>query len=64
MIEKDVPIVGYYPFEKMDIGDSFVMKLEKRHRLSVAMMRYGKKTGTKFISRKMEDGSIRVWRVK
>lgn len=64
MIEKNVPTVGYYPFDSMEVGDSFSVMLEKRHKLSVAMLRYSKKTGTKFISRRMEDGSIRVWRVK
>lgn len=64
MIDKDVPIPSYYPFEKMEVGDSFLSTTAKRHNLSVAMLRYGRKTGKKFISRTLEDGSVRVWRVK
>jgi hypothetical protein len=64
MIDKDVPIPSYYPFEKMEVGDSFVSTATKRHSLSVAMLRYSRKTGKKFVSRTIDDGSIRVWRVK
>lgn len=51
-----------YPFNEMDIGDSFLARfaLEKALRTSASL--YGTRHGLKFSVRLMEDG-VRVWRI-
>jgi hypothetical protein len=63
LIDKGVPIPNRFPFDKMGIGDSFVITT-KRQTASVAARRYGDKHGMKFITRQMPDGTIRCWRTK
>jgi hypothetical protein len=68
-IEKNIP-VGYetkpaYPFEKMNVGDSFFVKGDKKkiNSVGVAVSGYKKKTpGVNFTCRASNDG-IRVWRI-
>lgn len=59
-----------YPFEKMEVGDSFQVEFVKKKSApsaaSCAYM-YGKRTKTKWTSRVTElDGKhfVRVWRIK
>lgn len=54
-----------YPFDKMEIGDSFYLEdYEKFYRsLQGSAFRYGKKYETQFKVRKEKTGS-RCWRVK
>lgn len=67
-IEKDVPVPRHlnvkYPFEKMEIGDSFTESLKKRNRIASAAMTYGLRNDVKFTVRKINDDTLRVWRVK
>lgn len=73
-IEKNIPIPGYhckYPFEKMEIGDSFFVKEASdsyRRKVRNAANMFGKKNGCKFKTRSMKnkDGidGIRIWRVE
>lgn len=55
-----------YPFGKMKPGDSFVIKEEDRVRVSVAASQYARRSPLKikFATRKMEDGTVRIWRTK
>lgn len=73
-IEKGFPIPhkpalrgqSKYPFAQMDVGDSFVVYLENRKSWSFIFAVVGiesRKTGHKFSTRLLEDGSRRVWRV-
>lgn len=75
-IEKNIPIPGSsglkYPFDKMEVGDSFYVELkgdEKAHSVQSNLMTNAKgyairrKLDWQFISRKTELG-IRVWRIK
>ena len=62
-IDKNVPLPARFPFEQMEVGDSFVITT-KRQTASVAARRYGDKHGRKFITRKMPDGTIRCWRTQ
>jgi len=68
-IEKDVPFpLGIctfpYPFDNMEIGDSFVVPDETKASVMAAVTRYQKKCNweKKFITRKDLNGR-RVWRV-
>jgi hypothetical protein len=63
LIDKGVPIPNRFPFDKMEVGDSFVITT-KRSTAAVAARRYGDKHGMKFITRQMPDGAIRCWRTK
>lgn len=71
-IEKNVPVTTHskavrpsqYPFEEMEIGDSFRMPDTKRASVAVLAGRYGKRVGRKFTVRKQEDGSFRCWRIE
>jgi hypothetical protein len=62
-IDKGVPIPNRFPFDQMEVGDSFVITT-KRHTASVAARRYGDKHNMKFITRQMPDGTIRCWRTQ
>jgi hypothetical protein len=64
IVEKNIPMPGF-PFSKMQIGDSFLIPGNiKRSTASVAAKRYEKKHNVKFVSRKMDNGAIRIWRVE
>lgn len=69
-IEKNIPIPRShaegvkYPFPQMEIGDSFVVPIDRRVAVCMACLRYKEKHGKQFTTRKTEDGkSIRVWRI-
>ena len=64
-IEKGVPVTRsgqrfVFPFEQMDVGDSFVVQsaTERIHALMAA-----KRRGKKAKSRTQSDGTFRVWRI-
>jgi len=79
-IEKNIPLLprthnkagrnARYPFPKMGIGDSFLLKLPadpkkakaKRSVISCLMIYHSRKRGTKYASRSIAEG-LRVWRV-
>jgi hypothetical protein len=63
VVEKNIPLPLKFPFDKMEVGDSFVITT-KRQTASVAARRYGDKHGMRFITRKMPDGTIRCWRTQ
>ena len=50
-----------YPFDKMEVGDSFLVNAKEQVKVMSSARPYGIRTGKKFVSRKMEDG-VRVWR--
>ena len=69
-IEKNVPIPPRreyktkYPWDEMDVGDSFYVPNTKSGSIACGVYRASKRfEGKKFISRS-EAGGIRVWRVK
>lgn len=56
--------VPFYPFAKMDVGDSFFVseKLKTQKKISAIIAYYGKKfTNKKFVYRTVPNG-FRVWR--
>ena len=79
-IEKNIPLPPrtynkagrntHYPFPKMGIGDSFILKLSadpkkakaKRGAISCLMIYHARKRGAKYASRRLPEG-LRVWRV-
>lgn len=66
-IEKGVPVPVIaepvrYPFESMQVGDSFFVEGGVLTRLCNAHGRAGRRMGRKFTARKVEGG-VRVWRV-
>lgn len=50
-----------YPFNQMEIGDSFAFPLADRHKLASAASLYGQRTSRKFSIRKTGN-CCRVWR--
>lgn len=69
-IEKEVgvrmpqPRVVYaYPYEEMDVGDSFVVPRSARGKVLNANYRAGKRLGWRFEAR-TEGDVVRVWRVR
>ena len=65
-INKGIPIPNSkvrraYPYEMMDIGDSFYVEGASLPVVCNSNWRYGKKLGMKFIASKDEKG-VRVWR--
>lgn len=82
-IEKDVEVspaiklsgrTRKYPFNEMDVGDSFFIPSgtyagesvdgANRPRVSSAAHNYGKDHGQKFTIRKQPCGGYRVWRIE
>ena len=62
-IEKGVPIPdgrAAYPFEAMEVGDSFVAANKWVGRSAWS---WGRARGKKFSVRKQPDGTVRIWRV-
>jgi hypothetical protein len=65
VVEKGVPLPVIrvnYPYETMEINDSFVVSGKSLQVVCNTNYRVGKKLGMRFVARKCEDG-IRVWRV-
>jgi hypothetical protein len=65
-IEVGVPapkmrVVYAYPYEDMDVGDSFAVPLEARAKVLNANYRAGKRLGRVFTA-KTDGGTVRVWR--
>ena len=54
-------VVYAYPYEEMDVGDSFVVPVEARAKVLNANYRAGKRLGRVFIAR-TEGETIRIWR--
>jgi hypothetical protein len=64
-IDKGVPLPLKFPFDKMEVGDSFAIPQDvKRPTIAVYARRYGDKHNMKFVTRKMPDGTIRCWRTQ
>ena len=65
-IEVGVPapkmrVVFAYPYEDMDVGDSFAVPLEARAKVLNANYRAGKRLGRVFTA-KTDGGTVMVWR--
>jgi predicted hydrocarbon binding protein len=55
-------VVYAYPYEDMEVGDSFVVPLEARAKVLNANYRAGKRLGRAFVAR-TEGEVVRVWRM-
>ena len=69
-IDKHVPIPkdnrgrqSKYPWDQMDVGDSFLVGPDGPRGMRGIASGAGTKRGKKFATRALEDGSVRVWRV-
>ena len=56
-------VVYAYPYEEMDVGDSFCVPLEARAKVLNANYRAGKRLGRVFTA-KTEGDQVRVWRTR
>lgn len=72
LVEKDVPIPKRgailkkptrYPFDQMDIGDSFVAE-DHTQQQAKHIHTYAERCGIKTTSRRIAEKSWRVWRIK
>ena len=63
-IDKNVPLPARFPFEHMQVGDSFAVPPDvERPSVTVAAMRYGRKHNMKFTVRLTPDRTLRCWRI-
>lgn len=69
-VEKNIPIPNNhpgrkkrYPFDSMEIGDSFETSVIKFNSARSAAWSYGKKSGKVFTSRRFKTIG-RIWRIK
>ena len=53
-----------YPFDSMNVGDSFSLSEKDRGSASGAASNYGKAYKRKYTVRKIDDGQYRCWRSK
>ena len=51
-----------YPFQQMEVGDSFLAPLADRSRISSMAAITGKRKGLAFSVRKVGSEQIRIWR--
>lgn len=64
IVEKNIQMPRNYPFEQMEVGDSFAVPAGiKRQTVNIAALRWSRKHGGKFSVRVMPDRSFRCWRV-
>lgn len=64
-VEPGIPIPKNYPFDQMNVGDSFAVPPEDiRSKVNVAAKRYGDKHNMKFTVHLMPDRTLRCWRIK
>ena len=70
-IEKGVPVqkkcVGKkprFPFQQMEVGDSFAVPITARGSVTGSAVYWERKTGCKFVCRTTRDATVRVWRVE
>jgi len=64
-IDSNVPMPTRYPFDKMKVGDSFLVPSDvTRQAVAVAATRYGRKHNMKFSTRQLKDGGFRCWRTE
>jgi hypothetical protein len=62
-LDMPTPRVVYsYPYEDMDVGDSFTVPLAARQKVLNANYRAAKRLGLKFMA-KTDGEVVRVWRV-
>ena len=55
---------GEYPIYRMEVGESFVVPIDRRTAVGVSCVWHKKKHGKQFTTRKTEDGKfVRVWRI-
>lgn len=52
-----------YPYEQLELGDSFFIAEGELSRLCNANYREWRRSGKKFTARKI-DGGVRVWRIE
>jgi len=63
-IEKKKTSCQKYPFDKMEVGDSFEFNKQERTEIATAAAQYAKRNGVKFSSKKQDEGKVRIWRIK
>lgn len=56
-------VVYAYPYEVMDVGDSFTVPVVARQKVLNANWRAGKRLGMRFEAR-TEGENVRIWRVR
>jgi hypothetical protein len=67
VIEKEIPLPTprmKYPFEQIDIGDSFEFPIVKRSCISQAAKKASSIFGMKFTIRKITQDKGRIWRTQ
>ncbi len=72
VIEKNVPlpeknIRWKYPFDQMEVGDSFFVANKESTQMSALCKRAGKRLEARFVTAKAETNDakgVRVWRVE
>lgn len=71
VIEKNIPVLtrSTYPFNVMQIGDSFAFPKSERVRVASAASNYAAKStrngnSMKFVVRRVNADTFRVWRVE
>ena len=68
IIEKNIPISNdgrlcKYPFDQMEVGDSFFVPKDEAEKARSSAWKYAKRKGMRFETRKEKDGA-RIWRTK
>lgn len=68
-VEKDIPLpktrqkLKKYPWDSMEIGDSFLVPKTEGKNARASAYASGFKSGRKYASRLQKDGTTRIWRL-
>lgn len=67
-IEQGIPVPlgdarSRYPFQSMNVGDSFALTPQQVRSARNSMHAYAKRSGTRFTLREVGDGVWRCWRI-
>jgi hypothetical protein len=58
-----VPAKGV-PLNQLEVGESFVVPIDKRRSVATVASRVKRETGKKFTIRKIDNDNVRVWRTE
>lgn len=67
-VERGIPLPARanerYPFDKMNVGDSFTFRLSSRSTVASAATAFGKANQMRFRTAKIDETTCRCWRIE
>lgn len=61
---KDLRKVSLYPWDRMEVGDSFIVEAERRGRVREAIRKRHRQGAERYRTKVLDDGTMQIWRVE